>query len=241
MKPDPSFLLEKTGIDIPLIGFYDAPDADPFSPLVRPRPGVRTCVFAFFKQWLKGKTLHITKDNFGCRGAGDWLCGVPGRSHEEYITFLVDEEGLKSSYTLMDKWLDHSQRYQQEHANLLIGPIKEVQFNHLRTVTFFVNPDQLSMLAIGAQYNSTPDDPPPVIAPFGSGCMLLASLFEDVTIPQAIIGSTDIAMRQYIPADILTFTVTVPMFEQLCQLDKKSFLSKSFLKRLKAAREEEGS
>jgi hypothetical protein len=67
--------------------------------------------------------------------------------------------------------------------------------------------------------------------------MLLASLFEDMSIPQAIIGTTDIAMRRYIPADILAFTVTVPMFEQLCHLDEKSFLNKSFLKRLKSARE----
>jgi hypothetical protein len=43
-------------------------------------------------------------------------------------------------------------------------------------------------------------------------------------------------MRQHIPPDILTFTVTGLMFKQLCELDEKSFLYKPFLQRLKQAR-----
>jgi hypothetical protein len=167
--PDPTFLLEKTGIKLPLIGFYDSSDAESFQPLMTPQPGAHVCVFAFYEQWLRGKILHITKYNFGCGGAGNWLCDVPGRTREEYISFLVDDEGLKSSYALMDQWLAHGRSYKPEYANLLIGPLREGAYEDLKTVTFFVNPDQLSMLVIGAQYNSAPDDPLPVIAPFGSG------------------------------------------------------------------------
>jgi hypothetical protein len=116
------------------------------------------------------------------------------------------------------------------------GPLRPEKYESLKTVTFFVNPDQLSMLIIGANYRSVPGDPPAVIAPFGSGCMELLPLFEDLVRPQAIIGATDIAMRQYLPPDILAFTVTVPMFEQLCSLDEKSFLFKPFLKNLKKSR-----
>jgi hypothetical protein len=47
MQPDPSHLLEVISLDIPLVGLYDAPDPALFSPLVRPEPGQRTCVFAF--------------------------------------------------------------------------------------------------------------------------------------------------------------------------------------------------
>jgi hypothetical protein len=35
---------------------------------------------------------------------------------------------------------------------------------------------------------------------------------------------------------ILAFTVTKPMFEQLCALDERSFLFKPFLKNLRKAR-----
>lgn len=69
----------------------------------------------------------------------------------------------------------------------------------------------------------------------GSGCSELHP-FEDLDIPQAAIGATDIAMRQHLPPDILAFTVTRPMFRQLCELDEHSFLYKPFLQRLREAR-----
>jgi len=66
--------------------------------------------------------------------------------------------------------------------------------------------------------------------------MELISLFEDLNVPKAIIGATDIAMRQYLPQDTLAFTVTKPMFKQLCELDEKSFLYKTFWDNLKKVR-----
>lgn len=62
-QPDPHALLQKAGIDLPLIGLYDAPDPEPFEPLIRPPEGKHACVFAFYKKWLSGVTLHLTKDN----------------------------------------------------------------------------------------------------------------------------------------------------------------------------------
>jgi hypothetical protein len=236
MQPDPTHLLKKIGIITPLIGFYDAPDVLPFEPLVRPKPGRHSCIFAFYHKWLNGTTLHISKVNFGCGGAGHHLCGITSRSRKDFVKFLVDDEGLKSSHDIMSQWLDCQKSYKQDYPNILIGPLQENQYKHLKSITFYVNPDQLSALMLGAQYNSSPGDPLPVVAPFGSGCMELVSLFEDLRIPQAIIGATDIAMRQFLPPHILAFTVTTPMFEQLCELDEKSFLYKPFWKNLRKAR-----
>ena len=236
MHPNPEHLISKIGILTPPIGFYDAPDAAPFAPLVEPGTGKHMCIFCFYDRWRDGVTLHITEENYGCGGAGNWLCGVSTRSRPDYLKFLVDGEGLKSSHELMNRWLDHQKPYRREHAGLLIGPLTPDQYRYLKSVTFFVNPDQLGALILGANYDSAPGDPPPVIAPFGAGCMAIAPLFDDFTVPQAIIGATDIAMRQYLPADILAFTVTVPMFERLCRLDEKSFLYKPFWKRLREAR-----
>ena len=75
-----------------------------------------------------------------------------------------------------------------------------------------------------------------MIAPFGSGCMQMVGVFKDLGAPQAAIGSTDIAMRQYIPPDILAFTVTKPMYERLASLEERSFLTKPFWKRLMKSR-----
>lgn len=233
VQPDYSHLVKRIDLSIPLIGFYDAPDPHPFEPLIQPNQG--DCIFLFYENWLKGQTLHITKEHYGCGGAGRWMCGIEFRSREEFIKFLVDEEGLKASHKLMEKWIDSSATYKAAHPHLFIGPLKESQWDYIKSVSFFVNPDQLSTLMIGAQYNSAPEDPAPVIAPFGSGCMELFP-FKDPEISQAAIGATDIAMRRHLPPNILTFTVTKPMFKRLCDLDEKSFLYKPFLRNLREAR-----
>ena len=236
MQPDPTHLIERIGLTIPLVGLYDSPDPAPFAPLVTPKGGRQQCVFAFYNQWTKGNTLHITKSQFGCPGANHWLCDVDVMPRDAFVKFLADDEGLRASHDLMNQWLDTQRPYQQEHANILIGPLRENQYEYLKSITFYVNPDQLAQLIIGAYYNYVPGDPPTIIAPFGSGCMQLVTLFEDLSVPQAIVGATDVAMRQFLPPDTLAFTVTRPLFEQLCALDERSFLYKPFLKRLRKAR-----
>lgn len=236
MLPDPTFLTKKMELTTPLIGLYDAPEPAAFAPLVAPKCGTRACMFSFYQQWLRGKTLHLTAENSGCGGCGNWLFHQRSRSREEYIKFLADDEGLKASRELMAQWLDFQQPYQPEHGNILIGPLKTEHDRFLKTITFLVNPDQLSLLLLGANYRHAPGQPPVVSAPFGAGCMEMLPLFEDLTQPRAIIGATDIAMRQYLSPEMLAFTVTLPLFEQLCQLDENSFLGKPFWQRLQKSR-----
>ena len=240
MQPDPKTLLDVARIETPLIGFYDAPDPRQYEPYVSPPEGSRPCLFAYYRKWLAGNFLRLTSSQAGCGGAGYWICGQEGRPRPDFVRFLVDEEGLKASHELMNQWLDACRPYPSEHESLFIGPLRESEYDHLKTITFLVNPDQLSLLMIGAQYHSAPGDPPPVLAPFGSGCSLLVAPFEDLTKPQASLGATDIAMRQYLPPDVLAFTVTKPMFEDLCLLDEKSFLHKPFWKNLQKARSQSG-
>ena len=234
MPPDPSRLLAVAGIDLPLVGFYDAPDPAPFAPLREPEKG--ECLFATYPDWLAGRTLHLTADRFGCGGAGYWLFGKEGRSREEFVRFLVEGEGLKESPESMNDWIDRTPPYRPEHGHLLFGPLREDMAAHLRTITFFVNPDQLSLLLIGAQYHHRPGEPDPAAVPFGSGCMEIGVLLGDPEAPRAVVGATDIAMRSHLPPDILAFTVTRPMFERLCRLGESSFLYKPFWRNLRRAR-----
>jgi hypothetical protein len=44
-QPDPTNLIKRIGLTIPLIGFYDAPDTLPFEPLLRPKSGKRARCF----------------------------------------------------------------------------------------------------------------------------------------------------------------------------------------------------
>ena len=234
MQPDVSPILEGLSITEPLVGFYDAPDASPFEPLVVPKG--RQCVFKSLPDWKEGKTLRLTKEKHGCGGMH--LLGLEERSREELVAFLCDEEGLKATHELMDLWLDSAPRYIPRHENVLIGPLRADQYEYLRTVTFYVNPDQLSVLTAGAIYYTHPDDVTPLIARFGSGCMQLAALFDDLDAPQALIGGLDQAARADLDRCTLALTVTKPMLELLCRwaADPRSSLHNRFLGTLLRAR-----
>jgi hypothetical protein len=236
VQPSAARLIEAMELETPLIGLYDAPDPAAFEPLIEPEPDSRSCCFAYYDAWMAGQMLHLTAETAGCGGARHWLFGRTTRTRQEYIEFLVDTEGLKASHELMDRWLDYHRPFQPQYPHLFFGPLRAEQYRYLRTITFYVNPDQLSLLITGAHYHHAPGDPPAVLAPFGSGCMEMVTLFENLDRPQALIGATDIAMRQHVPADLLAFTVTRPMYETLCSLGPESFLDKPFWARLKRAR-----
>ncbi len=247
MKPDPTKLLEIAGIKTPLIGFYDVADTKPFEPFTKPK----RCFFSSYEQWRKGESICISINESSCQGGGYWVGGViPGwvvkstetdrTPREIFAKGLNQREGFKSSDDLMCQWLENQKPYMIENGYVVIGPIKDDQYEHLKTVTFYVNPDQLSLLLLGAEYNNASIIDNPVTVAFGSGCGQMAALFGDfdTDIPKAVIGATDIAMREHFPPDILAFSVNKPMYKQLCELDGKSFLYKHFWKRLRKARRE---
>jgi hypothetical protein len=236
MQPDAKSLLEIAGITTPLIGFYDTPDIEAFEPLTEPDH----CVFSCYENWLAGESVLFSDDQFQCLGSGYWFCGVESIPRENFVRFLVGKEGLKSSPEVMNEWLGAHPPYRKEHPYIVIGPLREDSYDYLKTVTFFVNPDQLSLLMMGCEYHNAAVDIQPVVAPFGSGCGQLAALFRDLDANQAMIGATDIVMRQHLPPSVLALTVTKPMFRELCDLDERSFLYQPYWKELRKAREESG-
>ena len=234
MQPDPATIVRILSIKEPLIGIYDAPDPTPFAPLVE--PAQRECVFAARELWRQGLTLHLTRERHGC--GSRQLLGVNDRTPEQMVAFLCDKEGLKATHELMSLWLDAAKSYEPREGHFLIGPLRPSQYDCLRAVSFYVNPDQLAVLCAGAIHRHRVGDIEPVIAPFGSGCMQILSLFEDLEAPQAIIGALDQAMRKHLDPWVLTFTATKPMFQQLCLWadDPRSSRHTGFLQDLLDAR-----
>ena len=234
MIPDPTNLLEIAGIKNPLVGFYDVPDPKPFAPFAQPK----RCFFSCYENWLRGESVCTSEGNCGCRGGGYWVGGVEFTTGDNLARSLNEREGFKSSNELMKEWLGNQKPYRIEHGYVVMGPLRDEQYDFVKTVTFFVNPDQLSLLLLGTEYHNASIDAHPAMTAFGSGCGQMAALLGnfDPDIPKAIIGATDIAMRAHLPPDILALTVNKPMYRQLCELDDNSFLYKSFWKRLKKAR-----
>ena len=235
MQPDPTNLLSTAEISNPLIGFYDTPEKRLFEPFL----DIRQCVFSCYQGWMQGESTCLSEQNLEiieCPGAGYWNCNVATVPSEEVANFLAVQQGLKASPALMCQWLVNQPPYKRVHEYIVIGPLRKEQYEYLKTITFYVNPDQLSLLITGAEYCNASKEHHPVTAVYGSGCGQLAAVFADLDMPAASIGGTDIAMRPYLPRDTLAFTVTKPMFEQLCQLDESSFLYKSFWSNVKQSR-----
>ena len=224
------YLAQQLELSYTLTGVYDTPDTSLFSNVEAPSH----CLFAHFQRWQQGQYTLITPSAPGCRGAGRWLCSEVAMPHAKFLEFLARTEGLKESEEKMDAWLGGVQSYKPRHGNIVIGPLADHSREHLLSVTFWVNPDQLSALLIGAQYHSGAEEV--VMAPFGSGCGQLLPLFPNLDEPRAMVAATDIAMRQHLPADVLGFTVTPPMYDRLCSLGADSFLGKPFFKRMKESR-----
>ncbi|HZK09191.1 MAG TPA: DUF169 domain-containing protein [Bacteroidales bacterium] len=232
----PDYLIEKTNYNKPVVVVYDAPSDNPFGEVLELKAQSQVCIFAHYKNWMNGKTLRLTATNFGCGGCGTWFFGVQGQSRDNYISFLADDEGLKANHQLMGEWFDDAKRYQPEHDSLFVGPYHADAVAFAKTFTFFVNADQLSIFITAANYFASPSTPDPVKVQFGSGCSELLPHISEATHPLATIGSTDLAMRKFLPPHIMAFTVNKAMFDNLCQLDETSFLNKPFLAGLKKAR-----
>lgn len=236
MKNNPSKLIKIADISYPLVGVYDVPDKTLFQPLKTSGQ----CIFEHFSGWLNGESTVIdseTAASFTCPGAGYWTAGIEAQPREDVAYFLAGIEGLKESPDVMCRWLENCPPYRPESNSIVISTLREDHHEYLKTITFFVNSDQLALLITGAEHLNASPDQNPVLAPYGSGCGQLLTMFPNLDEPKALIGTTDIAMRKHLPKDILAFTVTKPMFEQLCGLDENSFLHKTFWNDLKQARE----
>ena len=235
----------KLRLDTPIIALYDASPSDRFEPIVM--SSGRTCCFAYLKRWLKGETLVIERGSgsfgdpdTGCNGA-QVAFGLRKGYPPFMAHFLTDGEGapmgegLKASPEIAQEFLDRAEAPPIEGDAILIGPLRVEEWDSVRSITFLVDPDRLSALMTLASYWT--GDPNAIYAPFSSGCGLMWRELSATEGTRAIIGCTDIAMRKYLPPDMLCLTVSPQMFERMVDFPDEAFLSKSWWNELMDLRE----
>lgn len=235
MRKQLTDLINIAKISIPPVAVYQVSDTGPFQPFASPVH----CIFQNYPDWQNSQSTVISRENasdFGCAGTGYWMCGIESMPRENVTQYLVGQEGLKDSTDTYTRWLENHPPFQLGEESIVISQLRDDQYDFLKTATFFVNADQLALFLTGAEYRNGSSNCSRVTAPYGSGCGMLLALLQDFDEPHAVIGATDIAMRKYLPPDILAFTVNKPMLEQLCGLNDKSFLHKSFWQELQKAR-----
>jgi hypothetical protein len=223
-------------LENPIIAVYDSPASDDFQPLVTAKG--RSCCFAYFKQWLKGVTVVFKKGDSGFDNPQN---GCPGAQRafgleKEYPPFMANfltdgvgapmGEGLKAGPELAQEFIDRAKPPAPSGDTVLVGPLRIEKWDLARSVNFLVDPDRLSALMTLAAFWSS--DPGLVTAPFSSGCGLLWRELEDQDGDRVVIGCTDIAMRKYIPPEMLCLTVTPARFERMLSFPDDSFLAKDW-------------
>ena len=178
MNPNPKELLAFANIKTPLIGFYDVPKKEAFEPFTK----AKRCFFSAYKNWLNGESICIstedTEHRATCQGGGYWVGNIlpqwvikksntESEALENFGKGLNQREGFKSSDEIMCQWIENLKPYSIENKYVVIGPLKEDQYKYLKTITFYVNPDQLSFLIHGAEYNNASSQENPVMTAFG--------------------------------------------------------------------------
>ncbi len=221
-------LKQRLRLSTPLIAVYDARPSDAFAPLVEAKG--TACCFAYYPRWIAGETLVVEKGGTGCLGAHRAL-GLE-KSYPAYMAhFLTDGvgapkgEGLRATPEIAQAYLDAARPPDVASGTVLIGPLRPDQWSATKSVTFLVDPDRLSALMTLAGYWSAEDV---VAAPFGSGCSFLWRALDDGPDERAVLGATDIAMRRYLPPDILTLTVRPAHFARMLTFPPESFLERSW-------------
>lgn len=239
-------LMKALRLTTPVIALYDCPPAAEFEPLVAARG--RACCFAYYQRWLQGETLVVrrTNDEFdaptgGCPGLQRSL-GLGGAYPPWMANFLTDGgsgapmgEGLKATPQLAAEFLERGERAPRPAGEqLLIGPLRLERFDRVLSLTFFADPDRLSaLMTLAGYWSAAPDE---VAAPFSSGCGLM---WREITLQErdrAVLGGTDIAMRRYLPPEILCLAVSPARFERMLGFPDNAFLMKSWWNELMDSR-----
>ena len=122
---------------------------------------------------------------------------------------------------------------------VLMKPLRAVDFaqDDVRSITFLVNPDQLSALVVLANYEGEHNEN--VAIPFAAGCQSTGICTyrengkED---PRAVVGLVDLSarknLRRQLGGDAMSFSVTAEMFQRMERNVEGSFLERPTWKSL---------
>ena len=122
---------------------------------------------------------------------------------------------------------------------VVMKPLREVDFtrDNVRSITFLVNPDQLSALVVLANYEGEHNEN--VVIPFAAGCQAIGICTyreNEQENPRAVVGLVDLSARKNVRGqlgkDIMSFSVTAEMFQRMERNVEGSFLERETWKSL---------
>lgn len=205
----------------------------------------------------KGRTAYFDRKTFGCPGGGtglgfgnrytgfpiqcllstgdkEWAAkmGVAGSEMAEGERFFQNPETAA-------RWVDSLPFRDVPSEYVVLKPLEQLTDQEQpAVVVFFVNADQLSALVVLADYDRGTNQS--VSVPFGGACqsILFGYAEAEKDNPRGIIGFFDIAQRNLLDRETLTFTLPYKMLQDMETNIKGSFLEMPAWQKL---RERQGS
>jgi hypothetical protein len=122
---------------------------------------------------------------------------------------------------------------------VVMRPLRDVDLvrDNVRSITFFVSPDQLAALVVLANYDSQESEN--VTIPFAAGCQSVGILTfheNEREHPRAVVGMVDLSarknLRRQLGRDVMSFSVPPKMFQRMEANVAGSFLERETWKSL---------
>jgi uncharacterized protein (DUF169 family) len=217
------------------------------------KEGAFGCVIAFLKSASKGKTAAFSRRTFGCPGGGVGLgfgncyenfpggiehflsTGNPefcqtesGKAIASRMPGIREGERYFKTPGIAGKFVESLPMIDTPAEYILFKPIQQLTEHETpNVVVFLVNPDQLSALIVLANYARNTNDN--VIVPFAAACHTIGIIplrESEAETQRAVIGLTDITVRNKSAKDMLSFAVPYRMFLEMESNVPGSFLEK---------------
>lgn len=182
------------------------------------------CLFKCMKQVREGHTASLSKDTLTC-GGGKLYTGFDGMP-ERVPCFVSQKERYKETPEMVVEYIDGLKIPRTDKTYLHFARIDNLpSFDVAEGIMFLATPDMLSGLATWAFFdNNSPDA---VSTPFGSGCcssVTQAILENGRHGRRTFLGFLDPSVRPYFGKDLLSFTVPMSRFKEMCGTMRRSCL-----------------
>lgn len=230
-------LSETISFKYPAIGWYFSPEKIENSFVFKKDKWV--CMFMYLKMVInKGKRIRFSEDHGNaCLGVTEYfgfkeLTGSDGK-------FIAETERFKQNRKLAQNYYRESLKriHSPKEKYLYMEQIETIDKNReIEVINLFPDATNLAKLTVLSNYDRE-NNMDNVLIPFASGCQSAFTVPYDEKFqekPKSVIGLSDPLARQFVPDDMLLFSVPANRFIEMANNIEGSFLDKK-QKNLKAS------
>ncbi len=191
------------------------------------------CMFMYLKMaMIKGRKIRFSGDNgAACTGPPEYF-GF-NEHKDDGGEFIADTERFKKTRDLAREYYKESLESIQppKEKYLYIEKIEDIDKNkEIEVINLFPDPTGLASLVVLSNYDRE-KNMDNVLTPFASGCQSVFTVPYNEKFkkrPKSIIGLMESFVRNFVPEDMLSFSVPSNRFVEMVNNIDGSFLDKNF-------------